>query len=388
MSVYKELGVKRVVNAAFALTRLGGSSLPKEVWDAMEEAGKSYVNMWDLLTRCGEIIAEGTGAEAAWVTSGGFAALVMSAAACMAGADPEKMRRLPDTTGMKNEIIIQRNNRLWVYDRAMEVAGAKFVYVGDEVWGCGVDEFEAAMTDRTAAIHYAFPTAPRRGVPALKDLLKVAHAHGVPVIIDAAGVTYPTSNFKMFADLKADLVCFGGKYVHGPNATGFVIGRKDLIDAISLHSFIGAESGPDETPGKWRGIGRGYKMDRQSIVGVTVAFQRWMKLDHEKERIEPAWARARYVEKRIRKLPKLKEAMVSFLPVSEKGVSYHTLGVRVMFPNKSQDEVADIVRSLREKDPEVWVRWFGTGNEFIVNALMLLPGEEKIVVERFQEVFG
>ena len=388
MSVYSEIGVKRVVNAAFALTRLGGSTVPKEVQAAMERANESYVNMWDLMEKGGKIIAKGTGAEAAIITSGGFAALTLAAAACMAGKDPEKMRRLPQTDGMKNEIIIARNNRLYVYDRAMEVAGGKFVFVGDENWGCGVDEFEAAITDKTAAIHYAFPTTPKRGVPALKDLIKMAHSHGVPVIVDAAGMTYPVSNFKMFMDMGADVVAFGGKYVLGPNSTGFAIGKKDLIDAMVLHSFIGAESGPDETPGKWRGVGRGYKLDRQEIVGLIVAFKRWMALDHDAERIAPAWEKAKYIEKRIRKLPGLKEARITYLPKSGTGIAYNTLGLNVHFIDKTIDEVSTIVKSLKEGDPEVWVRYWGDSNNFIINTLMLLPGQEKELVKRFEEVFG
>ena len=225
MSVYSEIGVKRVVNAAFALTRLGGSTVPKEVQEAMERANEGYCNMWDLMVKGGQIIAKGTGAEAALITSGGFAALTLAAAACIAGRDPEKMRRLPNTEGMKNEIIIQRCNRLYVYDRAMEVAGGRFVMVGDENWGCDVTEFEAAITEKTAAIHYAFPTGPKRGVPGLKELLKMAHSHRIPVIVDAAGMTYPTSNFKSYMDMGADVVAFGGKYVLGPNSTGFAIGK-------------------------------------------------------------------------------------------------------------------------------------------------------------------
>ena len=388
MSVYRELGVKRVVNAAFALTRLGGSTLPREVQEAMEEANRSYCNMWELMTRAGEIIAEGTGAPAAWVTSGAFAALVMSAAACMAGKDPEKMRRLPDSTGMRNEFIIQRNNRLYVYDRAMEVAGGRFVSVGDENWGCGVEEIEAAITEKTAAIHYAYPTAPKRGVVDLGELLRAAHSHGVPVIVDAAGMTYPTSNFRKYMEMGCDLVCYGGKYVQGPNSTGFVTGRKDLVEAISLHSFIGAESGPDERPAYWRSIGRGYKLDRQEIVGLVVAFRRWMSMDHEKERIGPAWERARYIERRIRRLPGLRGARISWVPRSGEGVGYNTLGISVEFPDKSVEEVSAIVARMREADPEVWVRFWYNSNEFLVNALMLQPGEEKIVVERFTEIFG
>lgn len=388
MSVYSDIGVKRVINAAFALTRLGGSTVPKEAQVAMDEANKSYCNMWDLLKTGGRIIAEATGSEAAWITSGGFAALTLGAAVCIVGNDPEKMRRLPETAGMKNEIIIQRCNRLYVYDRAMEVAGGRFVFVGDESWGCGVSEIEAAITDGTAAIHYAYPTTPKRGVVALKDLLKMAHNHGVPVIVDAAGVTYPTSSFKMFADLKADIVCFGGKYVHGPNSTGFAIGRRDLMEAMALHSFIGTESGPDETPGYWRGIGRGYKLDRQEIIGLIVAFKRWMTMNHEKERIAPAWERARYIEKRIKKLPGLKEARFTYIPKSGDGTSYHTLGLDVHFLDKGVDEVSAIVNNLKAGDPEVWVRYWYNSNDFIINTLMLLPGQEKELVERFEEVFG
>jgi len=136
MSIYSKYGAKRVVNAAFHLTRLGGSTLSPKVLEAMEEANKSYVYMWDLIEKGSKHIAEAINAPAAWITSGAFNALVLAAAACMAGKDPEAMRRLPNTEGMKNEIIIQRNARLLVYDRSMEVAGGKFVFVGDEKWGC------------------------------------------------------------------------------------------------------------------------------------------------------------------------------------------------------------------------------------------------------------
>jgi len=183
-------------------------------------------------------------------------------------------------------------------------------------------------------------------------------------------------------------VAFGGKYVHGPNSTGFAIGRRDLIEAMALHSFIGVESGPAETPGKWRSIGRGYKLDRQEIVGLIVAFKRWMALDHEAERITPAWERARYIEKRIRRLPGLKEARIDYLPKSGTGIAYNTLGLNVHFIDKGLDEVSAIVKRLKEKDPEIWVRHWGDTNNFIINTLMLLPGQEKELVKRFEEVFA
>jgi len=388
MSIYSELGIHRVINAAFAFTRLGGSTLPKEVQDAMNEANKSFVNMWDLNVKCSEIISKETGAEAAWITSGGFNGLVLSAAAFIAGKDPEKMRMLPHTHGMKNEFIIQRNNRLLVYDRAVEVAGGVFAPVGDEVYGCGVKEIESAINENTAGIHYVYPTGPtRQGIVPLKDMVKLAHSHSVPIMVDVCGITYPTSSFKTLLESGADLLAFGGKYVQGPNSSGFVLGKKEWVEAVSLHSFIGQEMGPFDAAGYYRSIGRGYKLDRQEIVGLTVAVKRWMKLDHEKERFKPSWDRIHYIEKHVRKLPRLKEAYINYQPSSGAGVSYHSIGLHVSFPTKSAEEVNFLVNKLREKDPEVWVRYYSGNTDFVINALYLNPGEEKIVVERFKEVF-
>jgi L-seryl-tRNA(Ser) seleniumtransferase len=222
----------------------------------------------------------------------------------------------------------------------------------------------------------------------LKDLLKVAHAHDVPVIVDSCGVTYPPSSFKQWKQWGVDLACFGGKYVHGPNSTGFILGRKDLIEAVSVNSFIGAESGPLDQSGYWKGVGRGYKLDRQEVIGLLAAFRRWNRIDHQKERFDSAWQRTRYIEKRIRKLPGLKEARITYIPRSGEGTGYHSIGLSVAFPDKTPEEVGNLVRKLREKDPEVWVRHYFGNTEFGVNALMLLPGEEKIVAERFAEVFA
>ena len=388
MSIYSELGVKRVVNASFALTRLGGSSLSKEVLKAMEEANKSYVYMWDFIKRGGEIIADACGAEAGWITSGAFNALVLSAAACMAGKDPEKMRRLPDTSGMKNEIIIQRANRLYVYDRAMEVPGGRFVPVGDETWGCTPELMEAAITDKTAAIHHVVTGTPKPRVVSVEDTVKVAHKHDVPVILDCSGITYPLDGLTKFVGMGVDLACYGGKYVGGPNSTGFVIGRKDLIETVALHSFIGQEAGPLEQGGFYRSVGRGYKLDRQEVVALLVAFKRWMEMDHEKERFEPAWKRVRYIERRIKTLPGLEGVEMSYVPPSGEGCGYHTIGLQLDFKGKTEREVFDIVRSLREEDPEIWVRYWSRGSVFIINCLVLQPGEEKILVERFSKVFA
>jgi len=388
MDIYSKLGIKKVINASFALTRLGGSRLTPRVLEAMVEANESYVYMWDLIKRGGEIISETLGAEAAWITSGAFNALVLSAATCMAGADSDKMRLLPDTTGMKNEIIIQRANRLLVYDRAMEVAGGKFVFVGDERHGCTPQHIENAINENTAAIHHMVAGTPRKGVVSVEDTVKVAHKHGIPVILDVSGMTYPMDGLKKYAAMGVDLACYGGKYVGGPNSTGFVVGRKDLVDALALHSFIGAEAGPKEQGGFYRSIGRGYKLDRQEVVALIVAFQEWHEIDHNKQRIEPAWEKTRYIEKNIRGLPGLKDARIVFTPRSGEGIRYHTIGLNIHFDDKTDDDVRELVYALRVDDPEVWVRWWGSGTSFVINTINLKDGEEKVIVERFKKVFG
>ncbi len=388
LSIYDKLGVKRVVNASFALTRLGGSILDAEILDVMAEANKSYCYLWDLEKRAGEVISEVTGAEAGWVTPGAFSGLVLSAAVCIAGNDYEKMRRLPDTTGMKNEIIIQRCNRLLVYDRSMEVPGGKFVFVGDERWGCTPNLIEKAITDKTAAIHYAALMRPRREVAPIEAVVEVAHNHGVPVIVDAAGMTWPLEGLSRYTDMGCDMVCYGGKYVGGPNSTGFVIGKKDLVDAVALHSFIGAEAGPLEQGGYWRSIGRGYKLDRQEIVALVVALQRWVKLDHEKVRFKPAWEKVHYIEDEIKGLKGLAGVRYDYVPPSGKGCGYHTIGLQLNFDKKTEAEVEAMVNSLRIDNPEIWVRYWGTGNSFMINCLNLVDGDEKIIAERFKKVFG
>lgn len=388
MSIYSRYGVKRVVNAAFHLTRLGGSTLSPNVLKAMEEANESYAYMWDLIKKGGEHIAEKINAPAAWITSGAFNALVLAAAACIAGKDPEAMRRLPNTEGMKNEIIIQRNARLLVYDRSMEVAGGKFVFVGDERWGCPPEQLEAAITDKTAAIHYAYPAWGNPYICPLEKVLEIGKRNGVPVIVDAAGVTYPKDVQSRFMEMGCDLVAVGGKYVGGPNSTGYIYGRKDLIEAIGLHSFIGAEAGPKEQSGFYRSLGRGYKLDRQEVIGLLVAFDEWMKMDHEKKRFKPAWERVHYIEENIKNLPSLENARMEYYPKSGEGTGYHTIGLHITLVDKSIEETNELVKQMREKDPEVWVRNWGTSNDFIINTLNLQEGDSEIIVERFKEIFG
>ncbi|MEM2875386.1 MAG: aminotransferase class V-fold PLP-dependent enzyme, partial [Candidatus Bathyarchaeia archaeon] len=253
MGVYEELGVRRVVNASGNMTDLGGSLMDPETLEAMNDAAGSFVYMEELMEKAGEVIAEVTGAEKGLVTSGAAAALALAAAACMTGKDLSKVARLPDTTGMKNEIIIQRMHRN-PFDSCVRVSGAKFVEVGHnhgtEPW-----ELEAAINEKTAAIIY-FVFDPQPGVLPLEEVIKIGKKYGIPVIVDAAAEVPPVENLKKFIAMGADLVLFsGGKEIRGPNDSGILCGRSDLIEAAALNAF------PKHFG--WFGIGRPMKISKE-----------------------------------------------------------------------------------------------------------------------------
>jgi len=367
MSIYDKLSVKKVINASFCLTVLGGSKLPQETLDAMVAANESFVEIADLEDKAGKILSEITGAEAAFVTSGAFNAFVLAAAACIAGNDPILMMKLPHTEGMKNEILIQANLRS-IFDRSIQTPGGVTVEVGTKEHGCTELELEEAINVKTAAIHY-IPALdpPRTDVLSLEKVIEIGHRKGVPIIVDAAGQTYPLERVSMFTDMGADLVCYSGKYFQGPNSTGFVCGKKELVEAVKANSFIG--SGGCK-------IGRGYKLDRQEIVALIIAVQRWMELDHEEVRFKPAREKQSYIVSSLGDIPGVLAESQPY--------SYHTMGLRLTF-DKTAEETAELVGKMRSGDPSIWLRR-RRENTVLMNTLFLDDGDEKVIVERLKEL--
>jgi D-glucosaminate-6-phosphate ammonia-lyase len=295
MDIYERLGVTKRVNGAGLLTRLGGSLMAPEVLDAMREAAGSFVDMAELQTRASAIIARHTGAEAGIVTSGAAAAMTLATAACLTRLDVARMERLPDTDGMPNELIMFRAHRTG-YDHAIRAAGARIVEVGfnDRTVGSGVRglegwEIEAAIGPNTAAIGYA--ANPTRQPP-LAAVAAVARKHNLPVIVDAAAQLPPKANLKHFIAEGASLVAYsGGKAIHGPQGTGILCGQKDLVAAALIQQLdmdILAETWmppvglldsffKDRLP--HHGLGRGFKVDKESIAGLLVALERFVVAD-------------------------------------------------------------------------------------------------------------
>ncbi len=288
-TIYERLGVPTIINGKGTSTRVSGGIMPAEVADAMREATQACVDMTTLQARASEIIAACTGAEAGYVTSGAAAALLLGTAACVSGLDPGRMNRLPDTRRMRNRVVMVRSQRN-LYDHAVRAVGVKLVEVGiaDRYSGAGIRDASAweiadAIDERTACVFYV---AQPQSQPPLREVVAVAHAAGVPVLVDAAAQLPPVANLRRFIDEGADLVAFsGGKAVLGPQGSGVLCGRRDLIAAAAMNNLD-----HDILWEQWRpppalidknaiaglpqhGIGRACKVGKEQVVGLMVALQ-------------------------------------------------------------------------------------------------------------------
>lgn len=287
MTVYSGLGVRTLINAKGPATRLSGGIMRPEIAAAMAEASQACVDIAELQAAASRVIAEATGAEAGYVASGASACLLIGAAACMTGLDPGRMARLPDATAMKDECVMVRSQRNF-YDHAIRAAGMRIVEVGlpDRYAGAGVRDAEAweiddAITERTGAVFYVADSQSR---PPLAEVTAMAHARGVPVIVDAAAQLPPQANLKRFIAEGADLVAYsGGKALGGPQASGMLAGKRDLVMAAALQHldldiFWDMWEPPPALIDKARlkgapqhGIGRSCKAGKEEIVGLLTA---------------------------------------------------------------------------------------------------------------------
>ena len=269
-SIYDRIGVRTIINASGATTAVSGTLMPQEVAEAMVEAAKAFVVLDELNAKVGEKIAQATGAEAGYVTCGSAAAMAIAAAACIAGTDPARIRQLPNSDGIPNEIIIHRAHRIG-YDQMFRSGGGRLVEIGipalTEVW-----ELEAAISEKTAAVAYI--DSPSTGANALdiNTVIEVSHAHNIPVIVDAASTLPPVGHLTRWIKWGADLVIYsGGKGIRGPQDSGMLAGRRDLIAAAVLNG------------NPHRGIGRGMKVSKEAMVGLAVALDLFMARDHDRD---------------------------------------------------------------------------------------------------------
>lgn len=288
MSIFETWGLEPIINASGSVTRLGGAPMPEAVLEAFCAAARECVPLDQLQTAASHVIAEATGAEAGLVTAGAAAALTLGTAAILTGYDLGRMERLPHCDGFPHEFVVAREQRNG-YDHAVRAAGARLVEVGfhEIVAGAGVRrveawEYEVAFGPQTAGVFYVYGPDSR---PSLAEVVNRAHARGLPVLVDAAGELPPRSNLRSIVATGADLVAFsGGKAIRGPQATGILCGRRDLIGPAALQMLD-----MDDHPELWdppelidttrfagvprHGIGRALKVSKEQIAALLTALR-------------------------------------------------------------------------------------------------------------------
>ena len=364
--IYEEIGVRPMIHAGGTNTDHGGSKMRPQVIEAMVQASQSYVPIAELNTKVGDFIAQLTGAEAGMVTAGAGSGIVLSAAACMTGTDKAKILQLPGTRGMKTEIVIAKAHR-GAYSHMYTFSGATLVEIGDaHEWT--TDELDASINDKTAAVAYLLaPRVSRRG-PTLSQTVEVSHRHGVPVIVDAAAMLPPKSNLGRYISDGADLVTMsGGKDIRGPQATGMLFGRKDLVAAaLANHS-------PNHA------IGRPHKVSREEMVGLWMALKLYVEHDEQAEIAGYRVALGPVVKA-------LEEIDGVEVTIQQDNFRFFLPNVVVKLTSDwNGPSGPDVKAAMMNGDPRIGIRFDPDHNELEINAFNMQVGEPEIVGVRLRE---
>ena len=365
-AVLQRLGVAPIINAAGSITRLGGTRTRPETLELMEQAARIMVNIDELNRAAGQEVARLTGAEAGFVCSGAAGGLLLQAAACIAGNDPVKMRQLPDTEGMKNEIVIHTMHR-FPYDQAYRAAGAKMVEFGDYLFAHPW-QLEGAINERTAAVAYlCAPFSSDRVMP-LEQVCEIAHAHDVPVIVDGASMLPPRANLYRYLQAGADMVVYsGGKGVRGPQGSGILVGRADLIEAAA------AQASPAQF------LGRGMKVAKEEVIGLVASLAAFVEED---EAAEMAAYRA-MVQPVVDALVELPGLNVTLEHDSNNYLIPHAV---IRFTDEWRGPSRDAVAAAMELgNPSIHLHQLGGPRQLAVDPLNLTEEETQIVIRRLRE---
>ena len=358
--VIADLGVTPIINAAGTYTRLTASLMPSEVVEAIREASTKYVRLDELHLAAGKRIAELLQCEAAVVSAGCASALSLATAACVAGKDPQKIIRIPDTHGMKNEVIIQKTHRNG-YDHAVRNAGTQLIEVETR------QELERAVNHRTAMMFF-LNSAGKKGRIEWDEFVELGKKHDIPTLIDAAADVPPVDNLFHFTKTGFDLVAFsGGKGLRGPQSAGLLLGRKDLIEAAVMNNSPNSNS-----------LCRSNKVNKEEIVGMVAALELYLKRDHKAEWKE--WERrCERIAKETRKVKTVRTEV--FVPELANMVPH----LRVMWDhNKLGVTPEQVFERMRAGQPNIELRP-GAKEDITVGVWMMQDGDDKIVARRLRE---
>jgi L-seryl-tRNA(Ser) seleniumtransferase len=369
---YEKLGVTPFINAAGTYTMLSASTMPDEVQAAVALAARQPVNLRELIDASGAYLAKRLRCEAALVTSGAAAGLVLGTAACVTMGNEQSVLAIPtDMSGMKNEVIVQKSHR-YDYDHALRNCGIRFVDVET------LEQYEQAFSERTVMAHFFNAGVGKIG---REDWVRVAHRHGVPCFNDAAADVPPISNLWKYTEMGFDLVTFsGGKGLRGPQCTGLLLGRKDLIEAAKINNSPNSNT-----------VGRGMKVAKEEIVGLVAAVDYFLEQDDAAIEAQ-CRQRADRIAKDLSTIPSVQTQI--FIPE----VANHVPHLLINFDqNRVKITGAEVMQKMRQGKPRIELNPSTGGapasaglpggpNTIVVGVWMLQPGEEVIVAKRLREV--
>lgn len=361
---YDELGVTTVINCEGTMTMLGGSLLRPELEAVMAMAGRHFVSIPELEVAAGKRIAEMLklpDGYAALVTSGAAAAIQSGLAGILTGDNEALIRQLPDLTGMKSEVIIQKSHRN-PFDHQLRNTGIKLIEIETR------EQLHQAVSDRTAMMHFTnFANAV--GQIKVDEWIKLAKQYNVPCMNDAAADTPPVSHLWDYANMGYDLITFsGGKAIRGPQCAGMLIGRKDLVACALLNNS------PHEDT-----IGRSQKVGKEEIIGMVKALEIYLREDHDA--LSREWQdRLVLISKELAKVPGVTTAF--FTP----DIANHVPHMQITWDSKIPLTPQQVSKTLRSSKPAIVISPGEGMPGLAMNSFMLQPGEEKIVAEQLSRI--
>lgn len=363
--LFKELGVRTFINAAGTYTFMTGSLMRDEVVDTIQSASTDFCLLDELQDKVGQKIASMVHSESAVVTAGAFSGLTLGLAGILTGTDVEKVKKLPfpAENGMKSEVICQKAHQI-DYNHALTNTGCKMVMIDT------VEELEKAVNEKTAMMFFLNIEADK-GQIKHEEWVALGKKHGIPTAIDMAADVPPVSNLWKFNDMGFDyVVVSGGKAIRGPQSAGVLMGKKHIIDAARLHM-----------PPRGYNVGRGMKVNKEEILGMYVALEQFMSLDHDKEfkRWEAAIAHIEAAAKSV-------NGVTTRVTVPQLGNVTPTLNVSwdtsiLKFTTK------DLQERLRNGNPSIEVMG-QKDNSINITVWVMKPGQEKIVAKKLKEALG
>ena len=359
---FKELGLRTFINAAGTYTSMTGSLMPKEVIEAISYSADEYVNLDDLQDKVGERIAELLECEYATVSSGCFGAMSIGMAGVITGKDPKKVKQLPNTNGMKNEVIMQESHSIG-YAQALTNVGAKIVKVKT------ANQLENAISNKTCMLWF-LNAHTDRGEIKWEEFISLGKKYKIPTFIDCAADVPPVENLFRFTKMGFDLVAFsGGKGLRGPQSAGLLLGKREYIEAARMH-----------TPPRGETIARGMKVNKEEVLGMLAALELYLEKDHNKE-----WEMWESQIKLISDSASSIEGVETEIHVPK--YANHVPSLRIRWNEKKVKISPNEVRKqLSEGHPSI--QTVGDSTSVGITTWMMVPGQERIVSKRIKEILS